>query len=88
MTQSWFKYTYVCPTCDALIEITNKTNIYRPHVCCGIEATWLSVVDVTIQPTTTEEEQMETTTQATFDSSSQTSMAEHYNNYANRYNKR
>jgi len=26
---------------------------------------------------------METTTQATFDSSSQTSMAEHYNNYAN-----
>ena len=82
MTQNWFKYTYVCSTCDALIEITNKSNVYRPHICCGIEANWLSVVDATIQPTTTEEEKMETTT-ATFDSSSQTSMAEHYNNQAN-----
>jgi hypothetical protein len=82
MTQNWYKYTYVCSNCDALIEITNKTNIYAPHICCGIETTWLSVVDATISPTTTEEEQMETTTQATFDSSSQTSMAEHYNNYA------
>ena len=62
MTQNWFKYTYVCSICDALIEITNKTNVYRPHICCGIEATWLSVVDATITPSTqTKEEQMETT---------------------------
>jgi len=60
MTQNWFKYTYVCSICDALIEITNKTNVYRPHICCGIEATWLSVVNATIAPTTqTKEEKME-----------------------------
>lgn len=63
MTENWFKYDYVCSICDALIEITNKSNIYRPHICCGIEATWLSVVDATIpSTTTTKEEQMETTT--------------------------
>jgi hypothetical protein len=62
MTQNWFKYTYACSICDALIEITNKTNIYRPHICCGIEATWLSVVNATIAPTTqTKEEKMEDT---------------------------
>lgn len=61
--QNWFKYTFVCSICDALIEITNKTNVYRPHICCGIEANWLSVVNATI-PTnqTTKEETMETTT--------------------------
>ena len=80
MTQNWYKYTYVCSNCDALIEITNKTNIYTPHICCGIEATWLSVVDATIQPTNqTEEEQMETTIA---DTSSQESMAQFYNNQA------
>jgi hypothetical protein len=62
MTQNWFKYTYVCSICDALIEITNKTNVYAPHLCCGHEAIWLSVVDATIQPTETKEEKMEETT--------------------------
>lgn len=81
MTQNWFKYTYVCSICDALIEITNKTNVYTPHICCDLEATWLSVVDATIQPTTTEEEQMETT-QTIADTSSQESMAQFYNNNA------
>jgi hypothetical protein len=60
MTQNWFKYTYVCSICDALIEITNKTNVYAPHLCCGHEAIWLSVVDATIQPTN-ERNTMETT---------------------------
>ena len=62
MTQNWFKYTYVCSICDALIEITNKTNVYAPHICCDHEATWLSVVNATITPTTTKEEKMEETT--------------------------
>lgn len=63
MTQNWFKYSYVCSICDALIEITNKTNIYKPHICCGENAIWLSVVDATIVPTQQKEEQtMETTT--------------------------
>ena len=81
MTQNWFKYTYVCPICDALIEITNKSNVYAPHICCDHEATWLSVVNATIQPTTTEEETMETTPQIA-DTSSQESMASFYNNHA------
>ena len=62
MKQNWFKYTYVCSICDALIEITNKTNVYAPHICCDTEAIWLSVVDATIHPTTTKEEKMEETT--------------------------
>jgi len=61
---NWNKYTYVCATCDALIEITNKTNVYQPHICCDKEATWLSVQDATIYPTQKkEEQQMETTTE-------------------------
>ena len=63
MTQNWFKYSYVCSICDALIEITNKTNVYKPYICCGKQANWLSVVDATIVPTQQkEEQQMETTT--------------------------
>ena len=62
MKQNWFKYTYVCSICDALIEITNKTNVYAPYICCNIEAIWLSVVDATIHPTQTKEEKMEETT--------------------------
>jgi hypothetical protein len=64
MTQNWFKYSYVCSICDALIEITNKTNVYKPYICCGRQANWLSVVDATIVPTQQKEEQnMETTTE-------------------------
>ena len=62
--EKWYKYSYVCSICDALIEITNKTNIYKKQVCCDNEAIWLSVVDATIVPTTKKEEQtMETTTE-------------------------
>ena len=64
--EKWFKYSYVCSICDALIEITNKTNVYKKHICCDNEAIWLSVVDVTIDPTTKKEEQtMETLTPQT-----------------------
>jgi hypothetical protein len=63
MTQNWFKYTYVCSYCDALIEITNKSNVYAPHVCCDHDAIWLSVVNATITPSTlTKEETMSETT--------------------------
>ena len=62
--EKWFKYSYVCSICDALIEITNKTNTYKPQVCCGETAIWLSVLDVTIDPTQQKEKQtMETTTE-------------------------
>ena len=63
--EKWYKYSYVCSICDALIEITNKTNIYKKQVCCDNEAIWLSVVDATIDPTTKKEEtNMETLTPA------------------------
>lgn len=64
MTQTWSKYTYVCSTCDSLIEFTCPdafqpvTNITCP---CNNSTVLLSVEDATIQPTTTKEEQMETT---------------------------
>lgn len=64
LMEKWYKYSYICPICDALIEITNRTNIYSPQMCCGETATWLSVVDATIVPTQQKEEQnMETTTE-------------------------
>jgi hypothetical protein len=82
MTTNWNKYTYVCPNCDGLVEITIQSNT-APNPLCTEDAgflTLLSVADATIQPTTTEEEQMET---ATVDTSSQESMSANYNNYAN-----
>ena len=61
----WFQYDYVCSICDALIEITTKSNVYKPQVCCGEEAIWLSVVDATILPIPTKkEEEMITETPA------------------------
>jgi hypothetical protein len=50
--------------CDALLEITTQSNILRDKTCmeCLGDLTLLSVEDATIQPTTTKEEQMETTT--------------------------
>lgn len=64
MTQTWSKYTYVCSTCDSLIECTCPdafkpvTNITCP---CNNSTVLLSVEDATIRPTETKEEQMETT---------------------------
>jgi hypothetical protein len=58
MTDKWFKDTYLCTNCDALIEVTRKgeaTNISH----CLIRSTLLSVQDATIQPTN-ERNNMET----------------------------
>lgn len=59
MDQKWFKHTYVCHTCDALIEFTSKAG-YTPNVTqitclCGEIAGLLSVEDATIGPSTTNE---------------------------------
>jgi len=60
------KYTWVCTgTCDALIEYTFKDNYILPNLVqcpCHSMCTLVSVEDATIQPTTTEEEKMETAT--------------------------
>jgi hypothetical protein len=61
--ETWFKWDYVCPNCDAHIEMTIKSNGH-PHseICskCYERLTLMSVQDATIQPTTTKEETMET----------------------------
>jgi DNA-directed RNA polymerase subunit RPC12/RpoP len=68
MTQTWSKYTYVCSTCDSLIEFTCPdafqpvTNITCP---CNNSTVLLSVEDATIQPTETEGNKMEETSTVT-----------------------
>jgi len=64
--ETWFKWDYVCPYCDAHIEMTIKPNGH-PHseICpkCFERLTLMSVVDVTISPITTKkEDEMETLT--------------------------
>jgi len=62
---NWYKKDYVCSICDALIEITTKSNTLRDKNCfeCQGDLTLLSVLDATIYPTEKKEEQiMETTT--------------------------
>ena len=66
---SYQKYTWVCTgDCDALIEYTIKDGYGWPAgemnlTCrCNSDCTLLSVEDATILPTTTKEENMETTT--------------------------
>ena len=62
---NWFKYDYVCPYCDANIEMTIKSTGH-PHseVCpkCFQPMTLMSVVDVTIPsiPAQTKENKMDT----------------------------
>ena len=68
--EKWYKYSYVCPDCDALIEYTIKqtdipldVNMFNYKCVCGGNATTMSVVDATIYPTQQKEEQtMETMT--------------------------
>ena len=62
---TWYKKTYVCSLCDALVEISTKSNALQDKNCfeCHGELTLLSVADATIPPTQTKEENMEATTQ-------------------------
>lgn len=54
--------------CDALIEITTKSDVLKDKYCyeCNGQINLLSVADATIYPTTTKEVQMETTTDTNF----------------------
>jgi len=66
MTELWNKYTYVCGSCDALVESTTKlSNFFQDPICSCAEnsLTLLSVVDATIGNSTTEKDNpiMETT---------------------------
>jgi hypothetical protein len=59
-TETWFKWDYVCPNCDAHIEMTIKSNGH-PHseICskCFERLTLMSVVDATITPITQKKEE-------------------------------
>ena len=60
----WYKFTYVCGSCDSLLEITTThSNLETYCVCAESDLCLLSVVDATILPITDKkEEAMETTT--------------------------
>jgi hypothetical protein len=65
--ENWYKKEYVCSICDALIEMTTKSDELRDKTCleCYGDLTLLSVVNATIVPTTKKEEtNMETLTPA------------------------
>lgn len=65
--ETWFKWDYVCPNCDAHIEMTLKSNgLPHSEICskCYERMTLMSVVDATIDPTTKKEDEMETLTPA------------------------
>ena len=71
--EKWNKFTYVCPTCDALIEYTlSLSNI--PHdidvtelTCvCGGKCTLLSVHDATILPIPEKKEEIMETMTSTY----------------------
>ena len=64
-TETWYKWDYVCPNCDANIEMTAKPDGHsHDSYClkCAGDLVLMSVVDVTIYPTT-KEDKMETTTE-------------------------
>ena len=67
ITETWYKWDYVCPDCDANIEMTIKSNgLPHAEICpsCNTQMTLMSVVDATIEPSTTKKEEtnMETLT--------------------------
>ena len=67
MNEKWIKYSYVCPSCDSLIEYTCKLpydfpsgDVRKVTCVCGGNAVQVSVADATITPSTNERNQMET----------------------------
>jgi Zn-finger nucleic acid-binding protein len=66
--ETWFKWDYVCTNCDSHVEMTIKSNgLPHAEICpnCNTQMTLMSVLDVTIDPTTKKEEtNMDTLTPA------------------------
>ena len=65
--ETWYKWDYVCPDCDALIEMTAKSDGHgNDSYClkCAGDLILMSVVDATIVPSTTKkEDKMDTLTE-------------------------
>ena len=51
MENKWYKKTYVCTMCDALVEISTKSDVLRDKDCfeCNGSLNLLSVADATIR---------------------------------------
>jgi DNA replicative helicase MCM subunit Mcm2 (Cdc46/Mcm family) len=57
--ETWYKWDYVCPYCDAHIEMTIKSNGHKhSEICpkCFLSLALMSVVDATITPITEKKE--------------------------------
>jgi hypothetical protein len=72
--ETWYKWDYVCPDCDANIEMTAKSDGHsHDSYClkCAGDLVLMSVVDATIRNSTTEKEEpiMETTLTSTYNPS-------------------
>jgi hypothetical protein len=71
MDQTWYKWDYVCPDCDAHIEMTAKSNGHsHDSYClkCAGDLVLMSVVDATILPITEQKEDNMETMQETYNS--------------------
>ena len=67
MNDKWTKWDYVCPYCDACLELTVQDNVKSVNETCPSCSNILalmSVVDATIYPTTKKEDKMDTLTPA------------------------
>ena len=67
MNEKWIKYSYVCPSCDSLIEYTCRLpydfpsgDVRKVTCVCGGNAVQVSVADATITPSTNERNPMTT----------------------------
>ena len=45
---SWNLFTYVCSRCDALYEITVKTETMQTPTCCALETIWISKINASV----------------------------------------
>ena len=69
MNEKWIKYSYVCPSCDSLLEYTIKdtyTGVSKVTCICGGNAVQVSVEDATILPIEQQKEELMTTATTTY----------------------
>ena len=67
--EKWNKYSYVCPSCDSLLEYTIKdtyTGVSKVTCICGGNAVQVSVEDATILPIPEKKEEIMETMTSTY----------------------
>ena len=69
LNEKWIKYSYVCPSCDSLLEYTIKdtyTGVSKVTCICGGNAVQVSVEDATILPIPEKKEEIMETMTSTY----------------------